>query len=455
MIAGARDAAAQLSPSLTPFRGRVFLLQAAGENGVVFITSNAVLVADPLELSVGQWLRGELTARFPGRPITTIVYTSDRPERTAGAAAFADATVIAHREFNTRRLSSAPQTRGVLPERAFQDGIEVSVGGIEVTIVNPGASFATPALFFRDERVLYVAGHPAFSSEGFGFGSARGSEMLEWFREVSTLPFDAVIAANGQPMSREAFDIAHRYAEDLARVATDGYLRGWSAERTASAAPMQPYSGTRLDARRRTSIDSFFRSAGVTRVELQVAGITRLIRPSSRYCEGYDPCAVTERIVGGSGALRLTRSRLGVLLEASSGQQFVSQRGSRLEDEIFAQRSSRGSLLFRVGKIRPSSWSIDLLAGPSIVVNDTSGTTRVKEAIAPRGGVHPFSEREVKVTTTGGVNLVAPLSRALSVYVPLRVTWLPASASATDRRPDRLDLQAGVGFSFRLQQSVR
>jgi hypothetical protein len=69
--------------------------------------------------------------------------------------------------------------------------------------------------------------------------------------------------------------------------------------------------------------------------------------------------------------------------------------------------------------------------------------------------VHPFSEREVKVTTTGGVNLVAPLSRALSVYVPLRVTWLPASASATDRRPDRLDLQAGVGFSFRLQQSVR
>ena len=459
LLSSAHDATAHPSPSLTPLRGGVFLFQAGGQNGVVFVTPGGVLVADPLDVNAGEWLRAELAARFPRRPVT-IVYASDRFERIAGADAFSETTVVAHREFNARLVKAQGKPRKArppvpLPERAFADGIEVSVGGTQVEVVNPGASFDTPALLFRAERVLYAGGNPAFASEGFGFGSARAHQMLDWFRGVSALPFDTVITATGQPVTREAFDTAHRYVEDLTRAATTGYVRGWSVERTATAAAMQSYSGTRLDARRRASIDHFFRVAGVTRVELQGAAFTRFIQPDPYYCQGYDPCSLPDRIVGGSGALRLTKSKLGIVLEASFGEQYVSERESRLDDEIFAQRSSRASLLFRAGKTRPSSWSIDLLAGPTLVVHETSGATRVKEATAPRGGLHSFTERQTKFAATGGVNLVAPFSRAVSLYLPLRVTWLSASPSATERRPDRLDLQAGVGFSIRLRQHIR
>src|SRR5690348_10870345 len=101
LIAIARDATAQSGPTLTPIAGGLFRFQSGGQASVVYVTQDAVLVADPLDLSAGQWLRGELAARFPGRPVSFVVYTSDVFERIAGAVAFPGATVVAHRNANT------------------------------------------------------------------------------------------------------------------------------------------------------------------------------------------------------------------------------------------------------------------------------------------------------------------------------------------------------------------
>jgi hypothetical protein len=494
------DVAAQSAPTLTPVRGRVFRFQDGPQNGVVFVTPDALLVVDPLGVSAGRWLRGELETRFPGRTIAYLVYTSDVFERIAGASAFPKIPPIAHRAFNTELLNSrllpvslaaldvnrdgtlqpdewtgtdaapllnaadANKDRSVtprevrnivpLPDRAFRDRLAITVGGIEVEIVNPGSAFATPALFFRDERVLYVGGHPAFAAEGFGFGAARVDEMAEWFRGISQLKFDTVITGSGEPMTRDEFDMVRRYGEDLTRTAINGYDRGWSRERTAAAAPMPQYSGRRVDARRSAVIGNVFDSARVSRIEIQGAAFARAMRPSRAYCEGYNPCGIPERIIGGSGALRMTKSTIGFVLEAAFAEQYISQREGVLEDEAFAQRASRGSLLFRVGRTRPSSFSIDLLMGPTFVFYDTVGLTRVKQAVAPRGGRHPFTERTTNMVGTVGIDVIAPFSRAVSLYLPVRATWLGAPSSV-ERRPDRLDVQAGVGFGIRLKQSIR
>ena len=500
LLIAALDASAQSAPTLTPVRGGVFRFQDGRQNGVVFVTPDALLVVDPLGVSAGRWLRGELETRFPGRTIAYLVYTSEVFERIAGASAFPKITPVAHRSFNTELLKSrllpvslaaldvnrdgqlqseewtgadaAPLLNTVdankdgsvtprevrrivpLPDRAFRDRLAITVGGIEVEIVNPGSAFATPALFFHDERVLYVGGHPAFAAEGFGFGVARAHEMVEWFRGISQLKFDTVIAGSGEPITRDEFDTVRRYVEDLTRTAINGYVRGWSTERTAAAAPMPQYSGSRVDARRSMVIGEFFDSARVSRIEIQGAAFARAIRPNGAYCEGYDPCGIPERIIGGSGALRMTKSTIGFVVEAAFAEQYISQREGALEDEAFAQLSARGSLLFRVGRTRPSSFSIDLLAGPTFVFYDTVGVTRVKQAVAPRGGRHPFTERKTDMAGTVGINVVEPFSRVVSLYLPMRVTWLGAP-SGGERRPDRLDVQAGVGFGIRLKQSIR
>jgi hypothetical protein len=497
LTSGARDAAAQ-QPSLTDIGGGLFRFQANGQTGIVFVADDAAMVADPLDIRSALWLQGELANRFPGRRISTVVYTSDAFERLAGAVAFPGATIVGHRELNTNLLKqrtlpaslashdgnhdgqlqatewantelatfvaaadrnkddnlTAGEARRIVPlvKNGFTDGATIAIGNARIAMVNPANSVETPALLFRDQRVLYVGSNSIFAPEGFGFGTAKVPEILQWLRGVAKLPFDTVITSD-RVIARDAFDEALRYAEDLARAATDGYIRGWSTDRTAAATTLAKYAGTPIDARRRAAIDYFFDTAGVSRFELQGAAFVRKIQPDPGYCAGY-ACSLADDVLGGSGGLRLTRSRFGFIVEGSFGEQYVAQREGYFDDESFAQRSSRGSLLFRLGKTRPSSFSVDLLAGPTFVVNDTSGVTRVKLSLSPRGGRFSFNERKTTIAATAGINVVAPFSRAVSLYLPLRATWLSENLSATARRPDRLDFQAGIGFSIRLSQSV-
>lgn len=498
LIAAVSDANAQ-EPSLTAVDGGVFRFTAHGQNGIVFITDDDALVADPLDIGSAQWLRRELENRFPGRRVTTVVYTSDSFERIVGAVAFPGATIVGHRQLNTNLLKhrtlpaslanldvnqdgtlqaaewsnnevapfvaaadrnkdhslAAREARRIVPlvKNGLRDSGTILIGRTSVETINPGGSVATPALLFRNERVLYVGSNPAFALEGFGFGSAKVPEVLEWLRAVAQLPFDTVITAD-RSISKDSFSEIVRYAEDLERVAADGYLHGWSTDRTAAATPFNRYARSPIDGRRRAGIEHFFRSATVSRIELQGAGFVRRIAPDARYCADYT-CSITDNLLGGSGGVRVSKSRLGLILEASSSEQYFSLREGYFDDEAFTQRSSRGSFLLRLGKTRPSSFAADLLAGPTVVVNDTAGITRVKQSVAPRAGRYPFSERKVTVAATAGINLIAPLSNGLSLYLPVRATWLAEAGSAEARRPDRVDFQAGVGFSIRLSQSVR
>lgn len=493
-------AGAQSTPALMEVRGGLYKLQDRDQATVVLVGSDSIAVADPLSISTGQWLRNELASRFPGKPIRFIVYVSRVFERVAGSVAFPAATVVAHRSFNTEalkantlpaslsaldanrdgRLQSAEWTNSgfaavlnaadqnknreltareairivPLSKQSFRDGTSLPVGGSRIELVNRGGGFVTPAIFFPDQRVLYVGTNPAFSPGGFGFDVGRPGELMEWLRHSAKLDFDLAITASGEMLTRVQFDAVLRYAEDFHTTARDAYTRRGSVARAAASPSLQKYSGIPLDARRRSNVERWFETARVSRIEVQGAGFGRMLREDPRYCAGYGPCLVPDHVLGGSGGLRMTWSRLGAVVEASFGDQYIVERQGDFDDEVFAQRSSRGALLFRVGSTRPSSASIDLLVGPALVTHASSGVTRVKQAVAPVGGRHPFSETKTVPAITSGVNLIAPLSGAVSLYVPVRATWLANQPSTSSRRPHRFDVQAGIGFSVRIKQRV-
>jgi len=496
-----RDAAAQNAPALVEIRDGLYKLQAGDQASIVLVSSDAILIGDPLSVRIGQWLRSELSTRFPGKPVRYVIYTSPTFERAAGGFAFPGATFIGHRAFNTHVLKvqglpsslsvfdanrdgrlnvaeysgsdlepfaraadkdrdgvvTSSEALRIIPftKEALRDQATISVGDAPVQFVNAGNGAFTGSMLFPAHRVLYVGAHPAFAAEGFGYGAARPRDVTEWLRGATTLAFDTVITGHGDVLTREQFEAVARYGEEFDRAAADLYARGHSAERAAASPAMQKYSGNALDARRRDNFAHWFRAARVSRTEVQGAGFARLLRPDALYCSGYDSCTVPDYIVGGRGGLRMTWSRLGAVIEGSFAEQYIVERQGFFDDEVFAQRSSRGALLFRVGSTRPSSASIDLLFGPSMTIQSSSGLTRVKQAVAPFGGRHLFSQRRTTAGVTAGINLIAPFSRAVSFYVPIRATWLDEVSSATTRRPDRLDAEAGIGFSIRISQRIR
>ena len=505
LIVSARAAGAQPATSLVQMRNGVYMLQDGNETAVVFVAPEAILVADPPNVAAATWLHGELSARFPERPVRHVVYTTHTPDRAIAGIAFPGAAVHGHAKFNealsdttkalgsTKSLPAAfadldanrnellesaewsknPRGRymavadrnrdGTLTpaeavrlvaraNRTFRDDTTITVGSTTVQVVNPAGSFATPALYFSQERILYVGSHPAFGREGFSLAGTTLRDMVEWLHGIAALPFDTLITGRSGLLTRDSFAGLVRYAEDLQAATIDAYTRGWTVDRTAAAPSLQKYAGTAVDAQRRTNIVAIFDSLRVTRVEVQGTGFARWMSPDKNYCAGYEACLSGGRIAGGGGGLRVTWSSIGIVLETAFDDQFLTTREGFFDDQVYQQRNARGSILFRLGKTRPSSVSIDLLAGATLIVADTEGIERIKQAVAPFGGRHAINERTRTWGATVGMDLVLPVSRAISVFLPIRATGVP-------RRPEHsagpVDVSGGIGLSIRLSQTVR
>ena len=64
-------------------------------HAIFVVTSEGIVLADPINPDFANWLKGELDARFDV-PVTHLIYSHSHFDHAAGAAAFGDATIIAH-----------------------------------------------------------------------------------------------------------------------------------------------------------------------------------------------------------------------------------------------------------------------------------------------------------------------------------------------------------------------
>jgi glyoxylase-like metal-dependent hydrolase (beta-lactamase superfamily II) len=94
------EAAAPAAPpperALTQIKGDVYRYQNNQHFGVVLVTDEGIVVADPINREAAEWLKGELAQRFPGKPVKYVLYSHHHFDHVAGGGAFPEARVIAH-----------------------------------------------------------------------------------------------------------------------------------------------------------------------------------------------------------------------------------------------------------------------------------------------------------------------------------------------------------------------
>ena len=178
----------------------------------------------------------------------------------------------------------------------------LALGPRRVEAVNTGAAFTTPALYFPDERILYAGTNPALRRTASRSAMAGHAASWNGLRDVAKLPFDSVVTGRGDTLPRDRVDALLPYVEQLYATSFDAYSRGASVQRAAAdhAPEVRRQS---VDAQRRTSVESIFRSLRVSRIELQGAGIAQWMAPNDAYCEGYTNCISGGEIVGGSAGI--------------------------------------------------------------------------------------------------------------------------------------------------------
>jgi glyoxylase-like metal-dependent hydrolase (beta-lactamase superfamily II) len=203
--------AQDIKRELTNVTGDVWRFQNKFHFSTVVVTSEGVVVTDPINAEAATWLETEIAARF-GKPVTHMVYSHSHGDHASGGAVFADtATVIAQ--------ENAPaQIDGVTPDIRFSERLSFTSGGhsFELTALGPGHGTDMLAMVVRPENVAYVVDVVSPGRLPYkDFPGADIAGLIEQTKAVEALDFEIMSPGHSRLGNKADATEAREYVEWL------------------------------------------------------------------------------------------------------------------------------------------------------------------------------------------------------------------------------------------------
>jgi glyoxylase-like metal-dependent hydrolase (beta-lactamase superfamily II) len=236
---------------ITQVKGDLYRARNGNWYTVFLVTPAGIILGDPINKEFAPWLKGELDARFPGKPVRYVVYSHSHFDHAEGGAAFAaTATFIGHENMLRNMDGRYPQMPGdmvdrndngvidrdeidiptntrpgvcgmgpgffdsfdrngdgtmtpqelqqfiVKPTLTYSDRMRIELGGKVVELVHPGLNHSNDAtvLLFPAERALFATEFLADAlvndnvhSLPSACGPFDGSPLAEWIKSYRTV----------------------------------------------------------------------------------------------------------------------------------------------------------------------------------------------------------------------------------------------------------------------------
>jgi glyoxylase-like metal-dependent hydrolase (beta-lactamase superfamily II) len=249
---------AQAAPrrSITPIAADLYRVQNNDHYTVFLVTPAGIILADPINVEAAQWIKAQLTERFPNAPVRYVLYSHHHQDHASGAAVFNDtAELVGHENFHAALKTSASANEAaakrfaavVPPESTYRDRRTITLGGKRVDMIHPGRMGHAPdqtVLVFPAERVLFgvdfvnVNSVPGTNTLANG---APAAEYINALKLVEGLDFDIVAPGHG-PMGKKADIGIHRqYYEKIVERVAAGIKKGMTLEQIQAARIMDEY----------------------------------------------------------------------------------------------------------------------------------------------------------------------------------------------------------------------
>jgi glyoxylase-like metal-dependent hydrolase (beta-lactamase superfamily II) len=104
--------------TITPITGDLYRANNGNWYTVFLVTTDGIILGDPINSGFSQWLKGELDSRFPGKPVRYVVYSHSHFDHAEGGTAFAaTATFVAHENMLRNMDGRYPQMPGDMIDR--------------------------------------------------------------------------------------------------------------------------------------------------------------------------------------------------------------------------------------------------------------------------------------------------------------------------------------------------
>jgi glyoxylase-like metal-dependent hydrolase (beta-lactamase superfamily II) len=251
MFGLALQACVQTEPAreITNVTGDLYRVTDTAHRTVFLVTSEGIILADPISVDFANWLKAELAERYDV-PVRYVLYSHHHDDHASGAAAFADtATLVGHENMipNLAREADNPIFQDVRsPDVTFTDRISVTLGGKTVEMIHalPSHSDDSAIIRFPGERTIFAVDFVNVGRVPFeNFGGGPVAPWIEANKHLqATVNYDIVVPGHGPVGTPADVDDSTRYLEVLLADVTEGIEAGLTLEELQETVLMEDFS---------------------------------------------------------------------------------------------------------------------------------------------------------------------------------------------------------------------
>ena len=213
------------------------------------VTSDGIILTDPIGTDFATWLKAELEERF-GVPVRYVLYSHYHDDHASGGAVFEDtAEFIGHD--NTPVNLAREEGNEIFaevraPDRTYSDRTSVTLGGktVEMIYALPSHSDDSSIIRFPDERTIFAVDF--VNVRRVPFQTMGGGDIATWIAAnhhlQSTVDYDIVAPGHGPIGTKADVDDSTRYLEDLLAAVSEAVDAGMSLEEAQQSVLMEDYS---------------------------------------------------------------------------------------------------------------------------------------------------------------------------------------------------------------------
>jgi glyoxylase-like metal-dependent hydrolase (beta-lactamase superfamily II) len=228
--------------SITKIAGDLYRSQNNFHYSVFLVTSDGIIVTDPINADAARWLKAELAKRF-NKPIKYLIYSHDHVDHVAGGEVFANtAIVVAHENAKTDIIAEQHPT--AVPDITFSDQMTIELGGKRVELSYVGRSHSDNMIVMRfpAERALFAVDFiPVKTVAWKNMTDAYIPDWIDAIARVETMDFDILVPGHGAPGTKADATAFRGYMETLYAAVVKGAREGKSLEAMQQSVRLEKY----------------------------------------------------------------------------------------------------------------------------------------------------------------------------------------------------------------------
>ena len=271
-------------------------------NTVFLVTSDGIILSDPIQLNFAEWLKAELSERF-GQAVKYVIYTHHHPDHASGGIVFANtATFVGHenviaslnaslpsnalhmdtngngmlereeangnaypQNFDRYDLNSDGSLTGVeintytpYPNIVYTSEMSITLGDGTAELMHPGSAHSDDmtVLAFPEQRTVFGVDFMHVKRFPVTLGGYPVAQYVDAITRVQALDFDILVPGHGEVGQKADLDLFLDFLRALEAAVATGIDEGKTLEELHMSVSIPGYEDWLLYELRRTDLIS-------------------------------------------------------------------------------------------------------------------------------------------------------------------------------------------------------